>query len=143
MASKNVETLRAAHESWNRRDFDGCTRNLADNYVYTDHARGETLKGKQKFRDYVENWAKAWSDGKITNARYLDAGDVVIAEFIGEGTNDGPFAGMSPSGRRLSFPFCEIWQFDNNGRMLTGRCYYDVYSILTQLGHAKPLRMAA
>ena len=29
MASKNVETLRAAHESWNKRDFQGVISNAA------------------------------------------------------------------------------------------------------------------
>jgi len=42
MASKNVETLRAAHESWNRRDFQGIVRNAAEDLVYTDHARALT-----------------------------------------------------------------------------------------------------
>src|ERR1022692_3007056 len=30
MASKNVETLRAAHESWNKRDFAGVVKNAVD-----------------------------------------------------------------------------------------------------------------
>ena len=34
MASKNVETLRAAHESWNRRDFPAVVRNAAEGLVY-------------------------------------------------------------------------------------------------------------
>ena len=31
MSAKNVEMLRAAHESWNRRDFQGVVRNAAEN----------------------------------------------------------------------------------------------------------------
>ena len=42
MASKNVETLRAAHESWNRRDFQGVIRNAAEGLVYIDQARNLT-----------------------------------------------------------------------------------------------------
>ncbi len=38
MASKNVETLRAAHESWNKRDFHGVVRKAAKGLVYTDNA---------------------------------------------------------------------------------------------------------
>lgn len=63
MASKNVETLRAAHESWNRR----C----------------------------------------------------------------------------MSLPFCEICQFDKQGRIVSSGCYYDQYTLLTQLGHVSPLAAAA
>ena len=39
MASKNVEMLRAAHESWNRRDFDGVVHNVSDNVNYADRAQ--------------------------------------------------------------------------------------------------------
>ena len=67
MASKNVETLRAAHESWNRRDFQGIVRNAAEDLVYTDHARALSLNNRDKFREWTESWAKAFSDGRITN----------------------------------------------------------------------------
>jgi steroid delta-isomerase-like uncharacterized protein len=143
MSKKNVEALRTAHEKWNQRDFDGVVHNLADNCIYADHARGRTIKGKQAFRQYVEDWAKSMSDGKITNPHYHDAGNQVVVEFTGEGTNDGSFAGFPPSNRHVSFSFCEIWTFDNHGRMITGGCYYDLYTILTQMGHTKPLASAA
>ena len=74
MASNNVETLRAAHESWNRRDFQGVVRNAAEDLVYTDHARALTLNNRDKFRQWTESWAKAFSDGRITNSEYIDAG---------------------------------------------------------------------
>src|SRR6266700_3050204 len=57
MASKNVETLRAAHESWNRRDFAGVVRNSAENLAYTDNARSLNLNGPDKFREWTEAWA--------------------------------------------------------------------------------------
>ncbi len=143
MSSKNVETLRSAHESWNRRDFAGVLRDLADNIVYTDHARNLTLRGKPEFRQWLEAWVQAFPDGKITQSEYIDAGDLVIAQFIAEGTNSGPLAGLAPTGRRLSFPFCEIFRFDKSGRMVSGGCYYDQYTILTQTGHIQPLSAAA
>lgn len=96
MASKNVETLRAAHESWNNRDFAGIVRNTADGFVYTDNARLLTMSSRDKFREWTEAWAKAFSDGRITNPDYIDAGDTVIARFTVEGTNDGPFGSFKP-----------------------------------------------
>ena len=47
MSSKNVETVRAAHESWNRRDFPGVIRDSIEGLVYTDHGRSLTLKTGQ------------------------------------------------------------------------------------------------
>ena len=143
MASKNVETLRAAHESWNKRDFAGLVKNAAEVLVYTDHSRNITLKSRDKFREWTEGWAKVFSDGRITNAEYIDAGEVVIAQLTVIGTNDGPFGSLKATGRKMSLPFCEICHFDKQGRIVSGGCYYDQYTLLTQLGHVPPLVAAA
>ena len=143
MASKNVKTVRAAHESWNRRDFQGVIRDSAEGLVYTDHGRSLTLNTRDRFRQWAEAWAKAFSDGKITNPQYIDAGEFVITQFTVEGTNDGPLGSFPPSGRRISLQFCEICQLDKQGRVVSGGCYYDQYTLLTQLGHVQPLGVAA
>jgi steroid delta-isomerase-like uncharacterized protein len=143
MASKNVETLQATHESWNRRDFQGVVRNSVEGLAYTDHGRSLTLNTRDKFREWTEAWAKAFSDGRITNPEYIDAGDIVITQFTVEGTNDGPFGSLPPTGRRMSLPFCEVCNFDKEGRVVSAGCYYDQYTLLTQLGHIQPLAAAA
>ena len=143
MASKNVETLRAAHESWNKRDFAGIVRNTADGFAYTDNARVLTMNSRDKFREWTESWAKAFSDGRISNPEYIDAGDTVVARFTVEGTNDGPFGSVKPTGRQMSLSFCEICQFDKQGQIVSGGCYYDQYTLLTQLGQMPPIAMAA
>jgi predicted ester cyclase len=142
MASKNVETLRAAHESWNKRDFAGVVKNAAEKLTYTDNARAVTLNNRDKFREWTEGWAKAFSDGRITNSEYIDAGDIVIARFTVVGTNDGLLGSMKPTGRKMSLPFCEICHFDKQGRLMSGECYYDQYTLLTQLGQI-PVAAAA
>jgi SnoaL-like polyketide cyclase len=74
---------------------------------------------------------------------YIDAGDIVIARFTVVGTNDGPFGSMKPTWRKMSLPFCEICHFDKQGQPESGSCYYDQYTLLTQLGHVQPLAAAA
>ena len=56
MVSKNVETLRAAHQSWNKRDFDGVVSNAVKGLAYTDHGRNITLNTRDKFREWTEGW---------------------------------------------------------------------------------------
>ncbi len=143
MSAKNVDTLRAAHESWNRRDFQGVVRDSAEALVYTDNSRNHTLSTRNQFREWTQDWARAFSDGRITKPQYIDAGDIIITQFVVEGTNDGPFAGMPATGRRITLPFCEICHFNKQGQVVSGGCYYDQYTLLTQLGHAKPLAAAA
>ena len=93
--------------------------------------------------EWTEGWAKAFSDGRITNPEYIDAGDIVIARFTVVGTNDGLFGSMKPTGRKMTLPFCEICHFDKQGKTASGGCYYDQYTLLTQLGHVQPLATAA
>jgi predicted ester cyclase len=143
MATKNVESVRTAHECWNRRDFPGVIRNTTEGLSYTDQGRNITLNTRDKFREWTEGWAKAFSDGKITNPKYIDAGDIVVTQFTVEGTNDGPLGSLAPTGRRISLPFCEVCQLDKQGRVVSGNCYYDQYTLLTQLGHIQPLSAAA
>src|SRR6202140_5935524 len=130
MASKNVEMLRAAHESWNKPGFAGVVSNAVKGLAYSDRGRNITLNPRDKFREWTEGWAKAFSDGRITNPQYIDAGDIVVAQFTVEGTNDGPLGSMKPTGRKMSLPFCEICHFDK-GRIVSGGCYYDQYTLLT------------
>jgi steroid delta-isomerase-like uncharacterized protein len=137
MSSKNVETMRSAHQSWNRRDFDATVSAMLPSASYNDRARGVLLKSRDEFKNFVIGWAKAFPDAKITQATYLDAGDTVIAQFTAEGTNTGPFGTLPATGRKMTLPFCEICRFDSSGRVTAGDIYYDQLSILTQLGHLK------
>ena len=142
MASTNVEVLRSAHESWNKRDFAGVVKNAAEKLTYTDNALAVTFNNRDKFREWTEGWAKAFSDGRISSPEYIDAGDIVVARFTVVGTNDGPLGSMKPTGRKMSLPFCEICYFDKEGKTVSGGCYYDQYTLMTQLGHI-PVAAAA
>jgi steroid delta-isomerase-like uncharacterized protein len=134
MASKNVETYRAAHDAFNRRDFDAVTALFTDSFVYTDQPRAAVLD-TQRFKDvFMQGWVNAFSDARVTEREYVDGGDVVVCRFVGRGTNDGPLEGVPPTGRTMSLPFVEIMRFDSQGRITGGEAIYDQATILTQLG---------
>jgi steroid delta-isomerase-like uncharacterized protein len=138
MASKNVDTFRAAHEAFNRRDFNAVLSSMAENFVYDDYPRGMTLKGRDGFRQFMQGWATAFSDAAVTASAYIDGGDVVVAEFRGRGTNDGPMGTYPATGKSINLPFCEIMRFDGSGKIVSGAIYYDVMTMLTQLGVGAP-----
>jgi steroid delta-isomerase-like uncharacterized protein len=134
MASKNVETYRAAHDAFNRRDFDAVIALFTDSFAYTDHPRG-TSHSKQEFKDqFMKGWVTSFSDARVTEREYIDGGDTVVCRFVGRGTNDGPIEGAPATGRTMNLPFVEIMRFDPQGRVTGGEAIYDQVSILTQLG---------
>jgi steroid delta-isomerase-like uncharacterized protein len=135
MESSNVETHRAGHEAFNRRDFDALVRKYAENISWTDRARGSTFRTPQQFKDeFLQGWVEVSSDCQVTDARYTDADGMVVARFTCRGTNDGPLGGFPATGKEWSLPICELWHFDADGTVVGGEIYYDQGSLLTQLG---------
>jgi hypothetical protein len=52
--------------------------------------------------------------------------------------NDGSIGPLPPTNRQVSHPFCEIYHFGADGKIIGGRAYFDMYGMLVQLGHAEP-----
>ncbi len=135
MESPNVETYRAGHEAFNRRNFVAMTRQYADSITWTDHSQGRIFRTPQEFRDdFLTGWVEASPDIRITAARYFDAGQTVVCTFTVVGTHDGPLGPIHATGREFALPLCEMWHFDLGGRVVAGDLYYDQVSLLTQLG---------
>ena len=81
MSSQNVETFRAAHQAFNSRDFDAVVSKMAEGFTYRDQAQNVTFTGRDGFREFMQGWVDAFSDARVTDPTYLDAGDTVIAQF--------------------------------------------------------------
>ena len=138
MASKNVNTALAVYDSFNKRDLDAAVSAVAEKIVFEDHGLGVTYKSRAEYRDSLQSWLTGFSDGRITEPKAIDAGDTVIVQYTGRGTNDGPMGPFEkPTGRKVTVPFCDIYQFDAQGRIVRGATYFDMLSMLIQLGHAE------
>jgi hypothetical protein len=112
MESRNVETYRAGHEAFNRRDFGAMVKEYAESISWIDRARGITFRTPKEFKnDFLEGWIQASSDCQVTDARYTDAGEMVVARFTGRGTNDGPLGSFPATGKEWTLPICEMWHF--------------------------------
>jgi steroid delta-isomerase-like uncharacterized protein len=135
MESRNVETYRTGHEAFNQRDFVAMTKQYADSISWTDHSQGRTFRTPQEFRDdFLAGWVGASPDIRITDPRYIDAGQTVVCTFTVVGRHDGPLGTLPATGKEFALPLCEMWHFDSSGRVAGGDLYYDQVSLLTQLG---------
>jgi steroid delta-isomerase-like uncharacterized protein len=137
MAISNVKAVQAEQAAFNERDWDTIRELIAEDCVFVD-ARGEHHEGPDGFIDgYSKGWSDAFSDGHISDAKFYDAGDTVVTEFIGSGTNDGPLGPLPATGRRGEVPYLEIYHFNADGQVIGGRAYFDQLALLVQLGHAE------
>ena len=56
MASKQVEAHRAAHENWERREFDAVVADMVEDFTYEDHSRGLSIGSDPKILDNRALW---------------------------------------------------------------------------------------
>jgi ketosteroid isomerase-like protein len=128
-----VELHRAAHDAFNRRDWERMRGLVANGVLFTDHPRGLVLDGVDEFLGWLGEWAAGMSDARVDEPQYLDAGTHSVCRFRGRGTNDGPLGPAQATGRQLDLAFCEIVQVQD-GRIVTGEMYYDAMTMMVELG---------
>jgi steroid delta-isomerase-like uncharacterized protein len=128
-----VEVHRAAHDAFNRRDWEATRAITAPDIVYDDHPRGLTIEGAGDFLAWLQGWAAGMSDARTDQPRYLDAGTHSVCMFQGRGVNDGPMGPANATGRSLDLAFCEIVRVQD-GRIAGGDLYYDAMTMFAQLG---------
>jgi ketosteroid isomerase-like protein len=137
--SNNVETLRRCHNAFSTRNLDEAQKLVAENIRLTDHGRGLSVSSRNEFRGWMESFFSTASDMRIVDARYIDAGEWVIAQFRAIGKQDGPLVVFPPSGQAFSLDVCELWRFNADGEAVEGHNYSDGLGLLMQLGHIQPV----
>jgi hypothetical protein len=134
----NIDSHRRSADMFNSRDWDGFAADLAENCELVDHARDVTVKGRQQYVELNMAWVDAFSDGRITSPRFFDAGSATVMLFTGVGHNDGPFGPFPATGREVPTPFCEVREYDADGKVVRAEWYYDQLGMLIRLGHMQP-----
>jgi ketosteroid isomerase-like protein len=134
----NGAILRDSYAAWNAKDMDKCASNARPDAKMTMPS-GEAIP----VRDYIENWARAFPDGQITDVRIVaQTGNTVVAEFTARGTHTGPLESpmgrIPPTNRRIEMKMVEIAEFAN-GKMTGGRAYFDTAGFMLQLGVMPPM----
>ncbi|HRJ40817.1 MAG: nuclear transport factor 2 family protein [Caldilineaceae bacterium] len=135
MTSKNVETVRSAHQAFNAQDFDSAQRLVSAMPQFTDHGRGQAIGTRAEFRSWMESFYEMSSDMQLVDTRYIDAGEWVVAQFRAVGTQDGPMGPFPASGKPYSLDVCELWHFNGDSEADEGHNYSDGLGLAMQLGH--------
>jgi steroid delta-isomerase-like uncharacterized protein len=128
----NEEIAREYIESWNRRDFDRLDSFVAEDAEIVNFD-GTTGIGPAGSRAQAEMYANAFPDGKLEILSMAAAGEVVVAEIVGRGTNDGPFGEIPATHRSVELPYASVITI-RDGKVIRDRLYGDQVTMLQQLG---------
>jgi predicted ester cyclase/heme-degrading monooxygenase HmoA len=125
--------VREMQEAFNRKDLALGASFAAPNAKVLNTGFGQEMS----YREYMQGWADAFPDAKVTEAKYIEQGDTVIAEFIGRGTQTGtlatPMGPLPPTNKRVEIRFVEVYEF-RGGKVVAMRSYFDNASFMRQLG---------
>ena len=122
---------------YNAREFDRLDGVIAADAEYRNVATGEVFRGAEGMKQYQRNWATGFPESKIEVTKLVACGETVTIEYVGRGKQTGPLntpqGTMPPTGREVELALCDVLTVQG-GKITGGRTYYDVASLVRQLG---------
>jgi steroid delta-isomerase-like uncharacterized protein len=118
----------------NAHDLEGVLGTFGDAAHYDDEAWGEHHEGLSGVRAFYQQLMSALPDLEIQVQRQHITEEAILVEVVIRGTHLGGWRGLPPTGRRIKFPLCGVYTFDDEDRLAGERIYYDRATVLRQLG---------
>jgi len=97
-------------EVWNKRQPAAVDRYLVPNFIEHNPNIPPGLEGRKQFITAVQ---AGFSDYRAQIEQVIAEGDLVVTRILWTGTQDGPFLGQPPSGRKLSFRTADFFRIEN------------------------------
>lgn len=119
---------RRVEEIWNQGNLTVIDDLIADDFV----SNGQAI-GREGFRQFVSTVRTAFPDLQFTVEDIVTEGDKVSVRYVGRGTQQGEFAGLPASGKRVQFTGIDIFRIAD-GQMAEEWLMYDQLGLLQQLG---------
>lgn len=128
---------RELNEAYNDRDWDAWIALTSPDVELVTVPTGQTFQGHAGAREFIDGWATAFPDSRIETGLVIANDAAVGMEWTGRGTHDGPLvtpAGtIPPTGQSVELAFTQFLEFED-GLIVRGRLYFDLASMLQQLG---------
>ena len=141
-AENKAIVRRYYEEAFNEGRTDLLEELIAEDVVNHDPISDETLtpdeaRGYEGFVRHVESAREAFPDAMVRIEEMIAEGDAVLVRFTFEGTNDGPFAGFDPTGKRVTSSTMVLMRLEG-GKIVERREESDTLAFLQQLGILPP-----
>ena len=141
----NATIARAFYDDWNKRDFDHLAGLLADDGEILLVGSGTSFGGPDGARQFSQMWADGFPDGRVTIDNIVAAGEHVVVEHTGRGSQTGTLAApggdIPATGKSVTLQLCDVFRIEG-GEIKSLRSYFDSASLLMQLGVLPETRVA-
>lgn len=135
---RRVEVVRLHMQSENELDFE-TTMTTFHHPRYELVPTGQVFDGEDEVRQYFAGSRTAFPDQRNEPIALHATDTGVFAEFWLRGTHSGPLMGFEPTGNTFEVRMVAFFEFadregDHADQIVCERVYYDLFSILKQLG---------
>ncbi len=124
---QNLEVARAQIEAMSAGDIDRFKSTLAENCVLDSDSWGGTVEGKEAAGQLIQGYVDAFAP-TLTIEQEVASGDTVILFYSYNGTHNGEFAGLAPTGNTATGRVIVISQF-NDGLVESSLAAFDNASL--------------
>ena len=99
---------------------------------------GPRMEGQTAVREqFVRPFITGFPGNRHIARNMIFGQSVVVVEWSFEAEHKGPFAGRPATEAHVQVPGCSVYEYDSAKRQITaGRIYFDVGSLLQQIGAA-------
>ena len=137
-AVDNITSLRQRREAIVKQHAGAENRHDVEATIATFHhpryeVNGQPSDGTEAVRELLQGLMDGFPDLHADIGKMRHADDAVFSEVLITGTNDGEWAGIPPTGRRIEVPAVGIFDFDAD-RLLCEKVYFDMATVMRQLG---------
>lgn len=135
----SAKLMQTHYGAYNDRDFDRGSALAAEDLDLTQVPFGSVQRGPEGLRQFYEFWAGAFPNSRAELVNVVAAEDGVTAEGIFRGTHEAalasPMGDIPATGRKVEIWHCFVFAV-KNGQLASGRLYFDVATLMQQLGVA-------
>jgi steroid delta-isomerase-like uncharacterized protein len=126
-------TRRVIEEAYNAGRLETLDDVLAPEFVGTDPALPEPIRGIEAEKQIVAAYRSGFPDLHITIDDMIVAGDKVVTRWTARGTHTGELWGMAPTGKEVTVTGIGIDRVAN-GRIVEAWNNWDTLGFMQQLG---------
>ena len=105
---------------------------IAEDAVFIHMSSGKETKGREAVRQMLQHMYHIAFNAKATIHNMIITENKAVLEATFEGTHIGEFAGIQPTNKKVSVPFCVIYDLEN-GLIKQARIYMLTEVMLKQL----------
>ena len=141
-----IEIAKASITAYNEKDWSKAKDTLVADAVYDEKGTHRRIQGDGNIIDAFQGWANAFPDSKATFVSEFGSGDTAVLELVWKGVHTGPLqtpTGIIPaSNKPVEMPACQVIQVEG-GKIKSASHYFDMLTMLTQIGAGAALQSAA